>query len=175
MNGINTCTKKNSSTGKTMRTQVFWHRQKKIPGLLTVNLMKFKFELLKRTSDTQCSILLSIAPARSMYACLQLLLRSLPGRNVLHPTSSRNVSPCCVTNALVLHWLSFYWSKIVAQQNWTFFLSKFQFCSKTGFMFLNKKLSLPFEIRRIPPPGWVWMISMSTDNGMKCMLTQTVM
>lgn len=85
--------KKNSSTGKTMRTQVLWHRQKKIPGLLTVNLMKFKFELLKRTSDTQCSILLSIAPARSMYACLQLLLRSLPGRNVLHPTSSRNVSP----------------------------------------------------------------------------------
>lgn len=66
MNGINTCTKKNSSTGKTMRTQVFWHRQKKIPGLLTVNLMKFKFELLKRTSDTQCSILLSIAPARSL-------------------------------------------------------------------------------------------------------------
>lgn len=56
-----------------------------------------------------------------------------------------------------------------------FFISKFQFCLKTGFMFLNKKLSLPFEIRWIPPPGWVWMISMSTDNGMKCMLTQTVM
>lgn len=144
MNGINTCTKKNSSTGKTMRTQVFWHRQKKIPGLLTVNLMKFKFELLKRTSDTQCSILLSIAPARS-----------LPSTTASFVTRAQRSSSDFVTQCFSMlrdqrsgfTLTEFLLVKNCCTAKLNFFISKFQFCLKTGFMFLNKKLSLPFEIR----------------------------
>jgi len=155
------------------RTQVRRHRQKRngiklyLAGLLTVNLMKIKLELLKLTSDTQYYILSSVFSPNTFNAfkSLQLsmtLLRSFPGHNVLHPIVI--VTQCSSelrdhhfplyyvlrVPGLVLPCLGSYWSTKSRAAKLNLSLKKFRFCLISSRFDFFKFFSLSLEIRGTP-------------------------